>query len=404
MQAAAPAIVERAAHERGELALLDRDLLDEQAEQEALVGRRDHLLVPEVDLERGGVELAGPSLDREPTLLRRLDHRVDRPARVDGRPGAVDAVRRQVDGLPPALGPGFEQVELGLEREHRLQAHRAPRFHGQAKHPAGVDVERRPLLLDVGDADDRVLLPTRPQGVAVDERLDVGQAHVELLTGDVEDLLVGGEGVDADAERGVTGVGDVAEQVLPAFDTEHVREQESEPFALDVHPRSSLGPQPRIVEAPASPLRYGLTRGRGLPARDRTPPSAAVPAGGPRRPGLDVLRPRAHALVPGAVRPRGLAGVARAPDRRVRHAWLRPVDRRGSGDGRVPRHGGADGPDRRGHRGGRDRVAHASGPKRGGDRARGGGGSSGLGVREPRRGSRDLSGSAREPTIVLGSP
>jgi RimJ/RimL family protein N-acetyltransferase len=55
----------------------------------------------------------------------------------------------------------------------------------------------------------------------------------------------------------VTGVGDIAEQVLPAFDTEHVGEQESEPLALDVHPRSSLVAQPRIVEAPPSPLRYG---------------------------------------------------------------------------------------------------------------------------------------------------
>src|SRR4029450_824730 len=38
----------------------------------------------------------------------------------------------------------------------------------------------------------------------------------------------------------VTRVRDVAEQVLPAFDTQHVGEQEAEPLALDVHPTSSI--------------------------------------------------------------------------------------------------------------------------------------------------------------------
>jgi hypothetical protein len=57
----------------------------------------------------------------------------------------------------------------------------------------------------------------------------------------------------------VTRVRDIAEQVLPAFDTQHVGEQEAEPLALDVHPTSSVdrcsGVVPRIVEPPPKPLR-----------------------------------------------------------------------------------------------------------------------------------------------------
>jgi hypothetical protein len=208
--------------------LLGRDLLDQQTEQEALVGCRDHFLVADVDLVGGRVELARPPLDREPRALRRRDHRVDRAARVDRGARAVHAVRGQVDGLPRAVRAGLEQVELGLEREHRLQPHRAPRFDGRAEHLPRVDLQRLALPLHVGDADDRVLLPAGAEGVAVDERLDVGKADVELLARDVEDLLVGREREHPDAEGRVTRVRDIAEQVLPAFDAQHVGEQEAE--------------------------------------------------------------------------------------------------------------------------------------------------------------------------------
>src|SRR5918994_985929 len=109
------------------------------------------------------------------------------------------------------------------------------RLDGFPQHVPRIDVEWLAVLLDVGDPDDRVVLPTGAERVAIDERLDVGQPDVELLTRDVQDLPVGREREHADAERRPAVVGHVAEQVLATFDAEHVRVEQAETFALDVH-------------------------------------------------------------------------------------------------------------------------------------------------------------------------
>ena len=80
-----------------------------------------------------------------------------------------------------------------------------------------VDLERLAVLGHVGDADHGVVLPARSEGVPVQLGFDVGEADVELLPWDRQDLPVRGERVEPDAERRVTGFRDVAEEVLPAL-------------------------------------------------------------------------------------------------------------------------------------------------------------------------------------------
>src|SRR5262245_20055118 len=115
-------------------------------------------------------------------------------------------------------------------------------------------------------------------------------------------------------------------------------------------------------------------RGPGFPDRDRTPVASAVPAGGLRGPARDVLRSRAHALVPGPEHTRRYPCLARAADRAISRSGVRIADRGGSGDGGVPRERWTrlDAAGRR--RACRDRLAHQARPQGRGDRARGGGG------------------------------
>ena len=67
--------------------------------------------------------------------------------------------------------------------------------------------------------------------------LDVGEADIEVLSRDRQDLPVRGERVEPDAERRVAGLRDVAEQVLPSLEPEDVRDEQSQPPTAQVHRR-----------------------------------------------------------------------------------------------------------------------------------------------------------------------
>src|SRR5439155_18589505 len=121
----------------------------------------------------------------------------------------------------------LQQVELELERDLRLEPHVLPR---SARLPKGVPcIPGRGLAveLDVRDPDQDVGLPSRPERLAIEHRLDVVQASVELGPWDREDLLVMRERIDADTERRHPRRGPVSEEVLPPFETVDVRVEES---------------------------------------------------------------------------------------------------------------------------------------------------------------------------------
>ena len=298
---AAAAIVERPSEERREPAVPGGDLADEHAEQEGLVRARDRVAIAPVHLEGGAVELAAPALHVEPRGERGGHHVVHGAARVDRHPGAVDAMRREVRGRPRAVLGALAEVELELERDLRLQVHLPPRADGLLQHVPRVDLEGVPVLRDVGDADDGVVLPPRPQGVPVQLRLDVGQADVELLARDRQDLLVRRERVHADAERRVTRLRDVAEEVLPALETQDVRDEQPQPPAAQVHrlrrlsSRVAPGPYPmRGRSAREASISRASERGPpGTPSRRRRPSRSPLRTRSAERP-----RPRGPARRP----------------------------------------------------------------------------------------------------------
>ena len=92
-----------------------------------------------------------------------------------------------------------------------------------------------PLLGDIADADHGVVLPPRSEGVPVQLGFDIGETDVEVLPRDREDLPVRRERVEADAERRVACLRDVAEQVLPALEPEDVRDEQPQPPSAQVH-------------------------------------------------------------------------------------------------------------------------------------------------------------------------
>ena len=238
MQSAAAAVVERPPQERCELPVLLADLAYQELEQERLIGGRDRIRVLDVHLVRGVVVLAAPTLDREPTADRRVDELVDDARRVDRHPRAVDAVRRNGYGDPTARQL-FHQIELELERDLRLEVHLAPRVARLAKGVPRVPGRGLPVKLHVGDTNERVRLPSLPERVTVQHRLHVVQADVELRARNGQDLLVVGERVHADAERGHTLGRLLPVQVLAALEAVKVRVEEPEPLALGFHRTSS---------------------------------------------------------------------------------------------------------------------------------------------------------------------
>ena len=181
-------------------------------------------------------------------------------------------MRGEVGRCPRAVLRSLAQVELQLERHLGLQPHVPPGLDRLLQDVPRVDLERLAVLRHVADADHGVVLPPRSERVPVQLGLDVGESDVELLAWDRQDLPIGGERVQPDAERRVSRFRDVAEEVLPALEPEDVRDEQPQPPTAQVHvaclPRVAPGTYPMRVRSARrwrlGEVRIGVSSASGL--------------------------------------------------------------------------------------------------------------------------------------------
>ena len=236
MQPAPAPVGDRAPDERGQVPAPRRDLLDQETDQERVVGGRQGVAVLDVHLELGDVVLASPALHVELTVGGRPDHLVGHPVGIDGRAGPVHPVGGHRDGAPAILAVWLHEVELELVGDLRHEAARNPWFDGTPECEPRVHRTGRSPRLGVPHAHHRVRLPSGPHRIDVQVDLDVGQPDVELEARDGEDLPIEREGIDPDAERGPTGP--IAQEVFASFQPQDVRVHQPELLRLWFHPRS----------------------------------------------------------------------------------------------------------------------------------------------------------------------
>jgi len=111
---------------------------------------------------------------------------------------------------------------------------------GQNPHPQiaaaeRVALDRLAMQLAVRDPHQGVRLPSLPERLAIEHRLDVVQTDVELGARDREDLLVVREWIDADTERRHPRRRPISEEVLPPLETVDVWVEESQALPVRVH-------------------------------------------------------------------------------------------------------------------------------------------------------------------------
>ena len=125
-------------------------------------------------------------------MLGRVEEVEHQTGVVAAQADAVDAVRRDLQRHVATGGIGIRlhDEELHLVPEHRLVAERVPGLDGADERVARRDGKWAVVVLEVGDDDVGVDLPTRPPRLPQRHRGEVGEPHVGRVAGDVEDVAL----------------------------------------------------------------------------------------------------------------------------------------------------------------------------------------------------------------------
>ena len=171
--------VERPPHERRHQSVRRGRLLDRELEQVSVVGGRERVVEPRVDLPVRGVVLLVDAYERQTERADVVLHLPDHALRIDPPVEPVDRGRvRLVEG-DAALGRSPQEVELELVPDRHLEPALACRGDGALQHPARIGLERLTAEEAVAEADRRVPLPRQhPKRREVGTDLHVTEAHL----------------------------------------------------------------------------------------------------------------------------------------------------------------------------------------------------------------------------------